>query len=105
LANFDFSKGCFQRISNGASYPLLNSKPIRQHGAVKAVNLFGSYLKETIQTDPGIQSAHNLIKRSNKISLEGLEIAGNGGMMKSEDMHSAENFHQHRNTYSQGKAI
>ena len=38
--------------SNGMSQPLLNTKPITQHGAVKAVNLFGSYIKETLQTEP-----------------------------------------------------
>ena len=38
--------------SNKMSQPIINRQPITQHGAVKAVNLFGSLMKDTISTQP-----------------------------------------------------
>lgn len=49
MTKFEVPNGVFSKLKNkGMSQPLLNTKPITQHGAVKAVNLFGSYIKETL---------------------------------------------------------
>lgn len=58
VPNYELISSSFRRItSSKMSQPIINRKPITQHGAVKAVNLFGPLLKDVAYVNENESSA------------------------------------------------
>ena len=78
--NYELMSTSISRVgSSKMSHPILNRKPITQHGAVKAVNLFGSFIKDTLN----VQDESSAVARPVRKRPQSSHILANFGSKKS----------------------